>query len=96
MKIGKTENEKNVKSIQESRDIVKEVLRFGVSESQKIGMRLQVSLPVENGSTNVLDNIGFFAYITSANVTVGTAELTTVGINFTVDGDFTDAFNNEV
>ena len=50
MKIGETENEKNVQSIQESRDIVKEVLRFGVSESQKIDIIYFLSLELENRS----------------------------------------------
>jgi hypothetical protein len=38
--------------------------------------------------TNANDNIQFYAYITSAQVAVSTGELTSVPIQFTVDGDF--------
>lgn len=42
------------------------------------------------GSDNS-DRFKFFAYITSASVSVSTGELSTVSINFTVDGYLTDA-----
>ena len=48
MKIGETESEKDVSRIQESRDIVKEILRFGVSEEQKIDIIYFLTLELEN------------------------------------------------
>ena len=48
MKIGKTENEKCVRSIQESRSIVKEILEFGVNESQKLDIIYFLSLELES------------------------------------------------
>ena len=38
------------------------------------------------------DDIKFKGYITSASMSVSTGELSTVSINFTVDGDFTHVF----
>jgi hypothetical protein len=52
-----------------------------VAESDRVLMELKVGT-----STN--DNIQFYAYITSAQVAVSTGELTSVPIQFTVDGDF--------
>jgi len=48
MKIGKTQTEKDVTSIQESRDIVKEIIKFGVTEQQKLDVLYFLSLEVEN------------------------------------------------
>ena len=74
-------------------ELLKKVNKVGaITEDQRVGMRLQVGPPTAEQA----DDIGIFAYITSASVSVSTAELTTVAINFTVDGDFTDAFNNEL
>lgn len=42
-------------------------------------------------STREQETFTFFAYITSASVSVSTGELSSVSINFTVDGRFTDA-----
>ena len=39
------------------------------------------------------DDIKFFAYITSASVGVSTGELSTVQIQFTMDGDFTEVIS---
>lgn len=52
-----------------------------VAESDRVLMELRVS-------TSINDNIQFYAYITSAQVSVSTGELTSVPIQFTVDGDF--------
>lgn len=52
-----------------------------VAESDRVLMELRVG-----SSSN--DNIQFYAYITSAQVAVSTGELTSVPIQFTVDGDF--------
>ena len=46
------------------------------------------------GSQNK-DRFKFFGYITSASVSVSTGELSTVSINFTVDGNLTDAPDDE-
>ena len=54
-----------------------------VTESDRVLLQLNVG-----GS--VADNIDFNAYITSAQVTASTGELSVVPIQFTMDGDFTD------
>jgi hypothetical protein len=54
-----------------------------VTESDRVLLQLNVG-----GS--VADNIDFNAYITSAQVTASTGELSIVPIQFTMDGDFTD------
>jgi hypothetical protein len=43
-----------------------------------------------NAGGDVADDIKFNAYITSAQVSVSTGELSTVPIQFTMDGDFTE------
>lgn len=45
-----------------------------------------------NASGANADDIKFNGYITSASMSVSTGELSTVSINFTVDGDFTQVF----
>ena len=52
-----------------------------VTESDRVLMQLRTST-----STN--DDIQFYAYITSAQLGVSTGELSSVPIQFTVDGDF--------
>lgn len=52
-----------------------------VSESDRVLMTLRTS-------TSSNDDIQFYAYITSAQIAVSTGELTSVPIQFTVDGDF--------
>ena len=47
--------------------------------------RVFIELNVGGG---ILDDIMFWAYITSIGMTVSTGELTTVPIQFTMDGDF--------
>jgi hypothetical protein len=48
MKYGKTELEKYYEEIQQCRDIVKEVLDFGITEEQKINIIYLFSLELEN------------------------------------------------
>ena len=48
MKYGKTELEKHYERIQQCREIVKEVLDFGVTEEQKIQIIYLLSLELEN------------------------------------------------
>jgi hypothetical protein len=52
-----------------------------VTESDRVLMQLRTS-------TSANDDIQFYAYITSAQLGVSTGELTSVPIQFTVDGDF--------
>jgi len=52
-----------------------------VTESDRVLMQLRTS-------TNANDDIQFYAYITSAQLGVSTGELSSVPIQFTVDGDF--------
>ena len=53
------------------------------TESDRVFMELNVG-----GDTK--DDIKFNAYITSAQVSISTGELSTVPIQFTMDGDFTE------
>jgi hypothetical protein len=57
-----------------------------VTTSDRVSMELNVG-----GDTS--DDIKFFAYITSASVGVSTGELSTVQIQFTMDGDFTEVIS---
>jgi hypothetical protein len=44
--------------------------------------------------SDVKDDIAFNAYITSAGITVGTGELTSVSLQFTVDGPFVELIDS--
>lgn len=59
----------------------------GVTENDRVGMVLRVG-NTPGGSSDVKDDIVFNAYITSASLQVNTGELTSVAIQFTVDGAF--------
>lgn len=59
----------------------------GVTESDRLGLVLRVGTQPGIGA-DVKDDIAFNAYITTAGITVGTGELTSVSISFTVDGAF--------
>ena len=52
--------------------------------------RVQLSLLVQNSAQNT---ITFYAYITSATVSVSSGELVVVPFNFTVDGEFTSVIS---
>jgi hypothetical protein len=43
-----------------------------------------------NVGGGVADDIKFYAYITNATVGVSTGELSTVQVQFTMDGDFSE------
>lgn len=59
----------------------------GVTAADRVIMTLRAG--VNPGSNNdIEDDIRFNAYITSAGIKVGTGELTSVSIQFTVDGPF--------
>ena len=59
----------------------------GVSESDRVGMVLRAGAQ-PGGGVDIKDDIAFNAYITTAGITVGTGELTSVSLSFTVDGPF--------
>ena len=48
MKIGKTNTERKVEKITESRDIVKEIIKFGINEEQKKDVIYFLSMELEN------------------------------------------------
>lgn len=59
----------------------------GVTESDRVGIVLRVG-ETAGTSGDVKDDIAFNAYITNASLQVNTGELTSVAIQFTVDGPF--------
>lgn len=64
----------------------------GVVEADRVGMVLRVGNAPGTGS-DIKDDIAFNAYITSAGLKVNTGELSTVAIQFTVDGPFRELVN---
>lgn len=65
----------------------------GVTESDRVGMILRVGTTSGSGS-DVKDDIAFNAYITNASIQVSTGELTSVAIQFTVDGRFLELIDS--
>jgi len=64
--------------------LLSKIMKGGaVTESDRVFLELNVG-------GGVADDIKFNAYITSAQVSVSTGELSTVPIQFTMDGDFTE------
>jgi hypothetical protein len=59
----------------------------GVTESDRVGIVLRAGSQPGAG-VDVKDDIAFNAYITSAGISVGTGELTSVSLQFTIDGPF--------
>jgi hypothetical protein len=65
----------------------------GVTEADRVGMVFRAgSLP--GAGVDVKDDIALNAYITSAGITVGTGELTSVSLQFTVDGAFLELIDS--
>lgn len=62
----------------------------GVTSSDRVGIVLRVGETSVSGSSDFKDDIGFNAYITNASLQVSTGELTSVAIQFTVDGPFVE------
>jgi hypothetical protein len=63
--------------------------QVGVTESDRVGMVLRAgSQPGAGVDVISKDDIAFNAYITNAGITVGTGELSSVSLQFTVDGPF--------
>jgi len=50
MKIGKTETERKVEKITESRNIVKEIINFGINENQKIDVIYFLAMELEDNN----------------------------------------------
>lgn len=66
---------------------------LGVTTDDRVGMVLRAGeRPGVSG--DIKDDIAFNAYITSAGITVGTGELTSVSISFTVDGTFLELIDS--
>jgi hypothetical protein len=59
----------------------------GVTEADRVTMILRVGA-TPGTSGDIKDDIAFNAYITSAGLSVSTGELSSVAIQFTVDGPF--------
>ena len=66
---------------------VMKTTNVGVTESDRVGMVLRAGSQPGLG-VDIKDDIAFNAYITNAGITVGTGELTSVSLQFTVDGPF--------
>tara|TARA_X000001382_G_scaffold78082_1_gene54710 strand:- start:2374 stop:2805 length:432 start_codon:yes stop_codon:yes gene_type:complete len=67
--------------------LLSKIMKTGsIETTQRVSLELNVG-----GAT--ADDVIFNAYITSANVSVSTGELTVVPITFTVDGDFTQVIS---
>lgn len=60
----------------------------GVTASDGVGMVLRVAAVTNTNGIDIKDDIAFNAFITSASLQVSTGELSSVAINFTVDGPF--------
>ena len=60
----------------------------GVTTSDGVGMVLRVAAVTNTNGVDIKDDIAFNAFITSASLQVSTGELSSVAINFTVDGPF--------
>ena len=64
----------------------------GVTTSDRVSIVLRVGATAGT-SGDIKDDIGFNAYITSAGLKVNTGELSSVAIQFTVDGPFRELIN---
>lgn len=64
----------------------------GITESDRVGLVLRVGTEAGSG-VDIKDDIAFNAYITNASLQVSTGELSSVGIQFTVDGPFRELIN---
>ena len=74
-------------SFAEFTELLSKIMKTGsIETSQRVLLELNVGAGIN-------DDIKFNAYITSANVSVSTGELSVVPITFTVDGDFTDVIS---
>lgn len=60
---------------------------IGVTENDRVGIVLRAGTQTGSAS-DIKDDIAFNAYITNSSLRVSTSELTSVAIQFTVDGPF--------
>jgi hypothetical protein len=67
--------------------------QVGVTGDDLVGMVLRAGAR-PNVGLDVKDDIAFNAYITNAGITVGTGELTSVSLQFTVDGPFVELIDS--
>lgn len=68
--------------------LLSKIIKGGaVTESDRVLLELNIGGPSDN------DDLKFNAYITSAQVSVSTGELSVVPIQFTMDGDFTSVIS---
>lgn len=68
-------------------DLLGKIMQGGaINENDRVFLELNVG-------GNSKDDIKFNAYITSAQVSVSTGELSVVPIQFTMDGDFSEVIN---
>lgn len=80
------------KQFDEFLDKIMKTSTAGVTESDRVGLVLRVGTEPGSG-VDIKDDIGFNAYITNASLQVSTGELSSVGIQFTVDGPFRELIN---
>ena len=74
-------------SFAEFTELLSKIMKTGsIETSQRVLLELNVGAGIN-------DDIKFNAYITSANVSVSTGELSVVPITFTVDGDFSEVIS---
>lgn len=71
---------------------IMKVNKNGVTEWDRVGMVLRVGKA--SSAADIKDDIAFNAYITNASIQVGTGELTSVALQFTVDGPFRELINS--
>jgi len=69
-------------------DKIMKTTSAGVTASDGVGMVLRVASVTNTNGVDIKDDIAFNAFITSASLQVSTGELSSVAINFTVDGPF--------
>lgn len=83
---GTTSTEPGVQFDQFLRKVMK-TNNLGVTENDRVVLVLRAGTATDTGS-DVKDDIAFNAFITNASIQVSTGELTSVTIQFTVDGPF--------
>jgi hypothetical protein len=64
----------------------------GVTEADRVGIVLRAG--ATGNGTDIKDDIAFNAYLTSVSIRVTTSELTSVAIQFTVDGPFRELIDS--
>lgn len=73
-------------------DFTKVLESSGMMKTGKISTSNKVTF-ILNASDEAKDDIKFDGYITSSSVAVSTGEISTISINFTVDGDFAEVID---